>query len=136
MSKPEAPSNLQSTFVVVDKELSADKITVTDTIWSDLDEKYGDFAGHTLIASFSFDDDWPTWEIHPNGDEVVCLMSGDVEMFLETDAGEQKVRLDTPGSFIIVPRNTWHTARVHAPTTMMFVTPGEGTENSESPRTT
>ena len=43
------------------------------------------------------------------------------------------MRLDTPGSFVVVPKNTWNTAKVHAPTTMLFVTPGEGTENRESP---
>ena len=133
MSNSEAPADLKSTFVVVNREFQADTIAVTDTIWNDLDQKFGNFAGHTLIASFSFDDDWPTWEIHPNGDEVVCLMCGDAEMILATDSGHQTVRLTAPGSFIVVPRNTWHTAKVHAPTTMLFVTPGEGTENRETP---
>jgi len=133
MSNSEAPADLRSTFVVVNRELRADTIAVTDTIWSDLDQRFGDFSGHTLIASFTFDDDWPTWEIHPNGDEVVCLMSGDAEMILATEEGEQSVRLTAPGSFIVVPRNTWHTAKVHTPTTMFFVTPGEGTENRETP---
>ena len=71
--------------------------------------------------------------MHPHGDEVVCLMSGDAEMILATDSGEENFRLDVPGSFVVVPKKTWHTARVHAPTTMLFVTPGEGTKNSESP---
>ena len=133
MSNSDAPADLRSTFVVVNRELQANTIAVTDTIWNDLDQKFGNFAGHTLIASFSFDDDWPTWEIHPNGDEVVCLMSGDAELILATDSGHQTVRLTAPGSFIVVPRNTWHTAKVHAPTTMLFVTPGEGTENRETP---
>lgn len=133
MSNSEAPADLRSTFVVFNRELLADTITVTDTIWSDLDRRFGNFSGHTLIASFTFDDDWPTWEIHPNGDEVVCLMSGDAKMILATEEGEQSVRLTAPGSFIVVPINTWHTAKVHAPTTMLFVTPGEGTENRETP---
>ena len=133
MRNSEAPADLRSTFIVVNRELRADTIVVTDTIWSDLDQRFGNFAGHTLIASFSFDDDWPTWEIHPNGDEVVCLMSGDAEMILATEEGEQSVRLTVPGSFIVVPRHTWHTAKVHAPTTMLFITPGEGTENRETP---
>ena len=73
MSNSDAPADLRSTLVVVNTGLQADTIAVTDSIWSDLDRKFGDFAGHILIASFGFDDDWPTWEIHPNGDEVVCL---------------------------------------------------------------
>lgn len=127
------PLDLRSSFVVLNKELLADTITVSDTIWSDLDERYGNFAGHTLVSSFSFDTDWPTWEIHPHGDEVVCLMSGDAEMILATDDGEKTIRLNVPGSFVVVPKNTWHTAKVRAPTTMLFVTPGQGTENRELP---
>ena len=50
-------------------------------------------------------------------------------MILQSDDGEQTVRLNTPGSFVIVPKGTWHTAKTSTPTSMLFVTPGEGTEN-------
>ncbi len=60
-------------------------------------------------------------------------MSGDADMILAAAEGEKKIRLNSPGSFVVVPKNTWHTAKIHAPTTMLFVTPGEGTENRESP---
>ena len=133
MTMSALPMDLSSTFVILDREQMADTITVTESVWSDLDRQYGDFKGHTLVSSFSFNDDWPTWEIHPHGDEIVCLISGNVDLILATNNGEQKVRLDSQGSFAIVPKNTWHTARVHAPSTMLFITPGEGTENRESP---
>lgn len=133
MSDGKIPTDIQSSFVVVNRKLLADVVPVTDTIWSDLDDRYGDFAGHSLIASFSFDEDWPTWEIHPEGDEFVCLLRGDAEMILDTDDGEQRVRLNKPRSFVIVPKGTWHTAKVHAPTSMLFVTPGQGTENRDQP---
>ena len=133
MQDNDKPLSIDTTFVVLRGDLSADTVPVTDTFWPDLDERYGDFAGNTLISSFRFDDDWPTWERHPKGDEFVCLMSGDVDMVLRTDRGEDVVHLSEPGSYVIVPRGTWHTARVHAPTTMLFMTPGEGTENRETP---
>ena len=133
MSDEKVPADIQSSFVVVNKSLLADVVAVADIIWADLDARYGGFAGHSLIASFSFDKDWPTWEIHAEGDEFVCLLCGDADMILDADDGEQRVRLNTPGSFVIVPKGTWHTAKVHAPTTMLFVTPGQGTENRERP---
>ena len=37
--------------------------------------------------------------------------------------------LAVPGSFVIVPRGTWHTARTSVATKMLFITPGEGTKN-------
>ena len=104
MSDENTSADIQSSFVVVNKNLLADVVPVTGTSWSDLDARYADFAGHSLGASFSFDNDWPTWEIHPEGDEFVCLLSGNAEMILDADDGEQRVRLDTPGSFVIVPR--------------------------------
>jgi mannose-6-phosphate isomerase-like protein (cupin superfamily) len=126
-------ADIRTSFVVVDTNLSADVVPVTATFWSELGEKYDDFAGHSLIASFSFDQDWPTWEMHPQGDEFVCLLSGEAEMVLSTDDGERRVRLDAPGSFVIVPKATWHTAKIYAPTSMLFVTPGQGTENRAQP---
>ena len=126
--------DIASTFVVVDRQLAADTVDVTDNLWAEIDERFGDFAGRTLISSFSFDEDWPTWEVHPYGDEFVCLLSGDAEMTLALPDGDETVRLTEPGSFVIVPKGTWHTARVNSPTTMLFVTPGQGTENREQPR--
>jgi hypothetical protein len=33
------------------------------------------------------------------------------------------------GSYVVVPKGVWHTARTSVATRMLFVTPGEGTEN-------
>ena len=55
-------------------------------------------------------------------------------MTLALPGGDETVRLNEPGTFVIVPKGTWHTARVNAPTTMLFVTPGQDTENREQPR--
>ena len=128
-----AQGRLDSTFVVTDPGQNAVALSVGDTFWSDLDEKYGDFAGHSLISCFSFEEPWPTWEVHPAGDEFVYLLSGEAEMILATADGDKTVTLSNPGEFVIVPRNTWHTARVSVPTAMLFVTPGEGTINAEEP---
>ena len=38
-------ANLLTTFVIVDKQQRAETMDVTDTFWTDLDNKYGDFAG-------------------------------------------------------------------------------------------
>lgn len=125
--------DIGSTFVVVDKDLSAQTVTVTDNIWAEIDQRFGDFRGSSLISSFSFDADWPTWEVHPHGDDFVCLLSGDTEMILATADEDKSVHLTEPGAFVIVPQGTWHTAKVNAPSKMLFVTPGQDTENREQP---
>ena len=133
MDEGKNAANLKSTFVVIDPRLRAHEVPVTDTIYRELDERFDRFAGHSLVAVHSFDADWPTWEMHPHGDEVVCLLSGRAEMRLAESGGERSALLEAPGAFLIVPRGTWHTARIREATTMLFVTPGEGTENRESP---
>ena len=126
--------DIASTYVVVNDKLEAETVDVTDDLWKEIDERFGDFAGNSLISSFAFDDDWPTWEIHPHGDEFVMLLSGDSEMTLALPDGDSTVRLNEPGAYVIVPKNTWHTAKVHTPTRMLFITPGQDTENRETPR--
>jgi len=121
--------NLDSTFVVLNPDQSAACVPVTPTFYEDLDQRFDGFKGRTLVATYSFTQDWPTWEIHPQGDEIVALLSGKVELVLDEGGSERVVTLDKPGAFVIVPRGTWHTARISTPTTMPFVTPGEGTLN-------
>lgn len=41
---------------------------------------------------------------------------------------------DIATTFVIVPRGTWHTVRVHSPATLLFMRPGQDTENREQPR--
>ncbi len=111
----------------------ADVVPVTDSLYADLDERYGGFAGHSLIACHTFDSDWPTWEVHPKGDELVLLLEGAAELVLASAGGDKHVNLSKSGQFVIVPRGVWHTARVRESARMLFVTPGEGTENREQP---
>ncbi len=127
------PIQHASNFVVLDDKFSANVVPVTPELYKNLDEEYKDFAGHLLVSSYTFDADWPTWEVHPAGDEFVVLLSGDVELVLRREDGDDITRMNEPGTFVIVPRNTWHTARIHSPAAMLFITPGEGTENREEP---
>jgi len=80
-----------------------------------------------LISEFEFTEDWPTWEMHPHGDEFVYLLSGAVELLLEQDSNLVTVALSGAGA-VVVPRGVWHTARVLAPSRMLHVTRGAGTE--------
>jgi mannose-6-phosphate isomerase-like protein (cupin superfamily) len=126
-------NKLVETFAVLDPKLNLTPMPVTPTLYEDLDTDFAGFAGHVLISMHDFSSDWPTWERHPAGDEIVLLASGAVTLVARIDSTDQSVELSEPGSYIVIPRNTWHTARVSTPTTMIFITPGEGTENREGP---
>ena len=124
-----APFDLASTFVVIGPRHAAVPVAVTPALFEELDRQHEQFRGRLLLSSFAFDADWTTWEMHPAGDEIVCLLSGRAALVLERDGGEELVHLAHPGAFAIVPAGTWHTARTGVPTQMLFVTPGEGTQN-------
>ena len=126
--------HLAETFAVLKPDLGVDSVAVSPDIYQRLDEDYLGFKGHTLISSHSFSESWPTWERHPAGDELVYLLSGEAELVLRTPDGEQSIHLDSPGSYVLVPRNTWHTTRIRNAAEMLFITPGEGTENAEHPQ--
>jgi len=101
--------------------------------YQELDTDFAEFKGHMLVSQHAFDEPWPTWEMHPHGDEFVYLLSGEVDFLLMIDGEVKNVRVDRPGSYVVVPKGTWHTAKPLAPTVMLFLTPGEGTLNQETP---
>jgi uncharacterized cupin superfamily protein len=80
-----------------------------------------------LVLELLFETDWGTWEMHPNADEFVYLLSGAVDLLLETAAGVQRIALRGSGA-VVVPRGVWHTAQVSAPSRMLHVTLGAGTQ--------
>jgi mannose-6-phosphate isomerase-like protein (cupin superfamily) len=121
--------DLTNTYVVLQPDLSAVPIDVTPGVFEELDRRFDGFKGRILVASFQFDKDWPTWEIHPQGDEIVVLLSGAAQMVFDEKGRHRAVTLSKPGEYVIVPKATWHTAKITTPTSMLFITPGEGTEN-------
>lgn len=117
------------TATVLQPDQAVAPIAITPGLYEQLDRDFDGFKGRWLMITYQFDKPWPSWEKHPAGDEIVYLLSGDVEFTLHMPSGEQALRLSRPGEYIIVPKNTWHTASPHAPSHMLFITPGEGTEH-------
>jgi hypothetical protein len=99
-----------------------------EAFWSLPASQLATFDDGWLISEFTCDEDWSNWEMHPNGDEFVYVLSGDVELLLELPSGLTKTRILGSGA-VLVPRSTWHTAKVFAPSRMFFVTRGGGTEH-------
>jgi len=126
--------NLEKTFAVLKPDQSVELAAVSPGLYAELDEKFDNFKSHVLVSLHAFDSDWGVWEKHPAGDEIVLLLSGSAKMTIRTNTGEETHTLTSPGSFVIVPKNMWHTAHIAEPTHLLFITPGEGTENSPAPQ--
>jgi mannose-6-phosphate isomerase-like protein (cupin superfamily) len=120
---------LNETFAVLKPDLSVESVQVSPNIYQELDARFDNFRSHVLVSSHEFDSDWGVWERHPAGDEIVVLLSGAATLTLRKDSGDEAIDLQEPGSCVVVPRDTWHTAHVSKTTRMLFITPGEGTEN-------
>lgn len=122
--------NVLTTYLHFRDDGAADAVPVSDSFWSELSA--GGLAHLNqgrLMSAFTFSRPWPTWERHPAGEELVMLLSGAATLVLEEPGQDREVQLDKPGDFTLVPRNVWHTARTQEKTTMLFLTPGEGTEH-------
>lgn len=96
--------------------------------WSQPPEALDALGRNWLVSEFSCDADWGSWEMHPQGDEFVYLLEGDIEFLLELPEGLHAQRIDGRGA-VVVPRGVWHTARVFKPSRMFFITLGAGTEH-------
>jgi mannose-6-phosphate isomerase-like protein (cupin superfamily) len=82
-----------------------------------------------LVASYSFTESWPSWEMHPNGAEVVICTGGSMTLHQElADGSAQAVRLQ-PGEYAINPPGAWHTADIPGEASALFITAGVGTQH-------
>jgi oxalate decarboxylase/phosphoglucose isomerase-like protein (cupin superfamily) len=69
------------------------------------------------------------WEIHPFGQEVVSVLSGQARLVLrpETDQAPEEAVTLPAGTACVVPRNRWHRIEIDGPTDMQSITPRRGT---------
>lgn len=126
------PTTLNNTFAVLEPDGGVIPVDVTEELHERLDRDFGNFVGRHLVSCRSFDADWPTWEIHPAGDKIVCLLSGEARLVIDHgDRHHEEIALDQPLALAIVPRNTWHTAKTKTGCMLLFITPGEGTQNKD-----
>lgn len=74
-------------------------------------------------------------ERHPDGDELILLVSGQVTVVVEMPGGDQRHPLRA-GEALIVARGLWHRIEVERPARLVHLTPGPSGEHrpaSEAP---
>jgi mannose-6-phosphate isomerase-like protein (cupin superfamily) len=65
-------------------------------------------------------------ERHPDGDELLYLVSGRVRVvFLDSDEEDIDV---SPGDGLIVPKGAWHRVDILEPSRIVYLTPGPNNE--------
>lgn len=82
-----------------------------------------------LVSCHTFSESWDMWEMHPEGEECVICTHG--EITLHQDDGKSGVQTTVlkSGEYAVNPKGVWHTADCSAPCTVIFITPGRGTQH-------
>lgn len=127
------PNHIERDFVVLSPDKTASIEHADATLYDRLDKAYNNFIGHELISCHEFEADWSSWEVHPHGDEIVLLISGEVTFLLDTESGETRIDLHEQGQYLVVPKGVWHTAKTGSKSKVLFITPGQGTQNRANP---
>jgi len=81
-----------------------------------------------LVSMFTFDRSWDSWEVHPNGSELVLCTAGEITLIQEKPDGNTTRVTLLPGQYAINEPGTWHTADVSGSATAVFITAGSGTQ--------
>ncbi|HEY2814581.1 MAG TPA: cupin domain-containing protein [Acidimicrobiales bacterium] len=62
-------------------------------------------------------------EMHPDGDELLFMVSGAVTVRLELAGGDCLVELGA-GDAVVVPKGVWHKVTLREPGRLVHITPG------------
>jgi mannose-6-phosphate isomerase-like protein (cupin superfamily) len=81
--------------------------------------------GYTVGAPIVTDDPPHGGEMHPDGDELLYVVSGRFNVSLELDAERREVEL-RGGDALVVPRGVWHLVALQEPGQLVHITPGPG----------
>lgn len=81
-----------------------------------------------LISEYTFHSSWDSWEMHPQGSELVYCIRGEMTLIQEKEGRSHSVQLRS-GEFVINEPGVWHTADVRESCTALFITAGLGTQH-------
>ena len=82
------------------------------------------------VGVFWSTDGTSPWERHPDDDEMLHVLKGNIDVTVLTDGGPVTTRV-TAGCVFIVPRGLWHRQTLHGTVQELYVTPGR-TEHSSA----
>jgi mannose-6-phosphate isomerase-like protein (cupin superfamily) len=126
MSANSEAFELDSTYVQLHDGAAAVLIPVDPDFWDRIEERKDLHQGRLLMVTHQ-SGTMTHWEIHPAGDELLYLLSGNMDLVLELNNSERIVSLRARTA-VIVPQGTWHTLRIHSPGDLLSITRGAGTQ--------
>lgn len=116
--------DLETTYLGLGGDGEVTRLPVGPGFWEGLDANPN--LRPTLVSLSGGDGDWTSWEMHPEGEEVLILLEGRLTLLVELAGVERRHDL-APGATFIVPRGAWHRAVDQRGVKMLFITYGPGT---------
>jgi mannose-6-phosphate isomerase-like protein (cupin superfamily) len=119
---PPIKVDLQDRFLIYDEGRRGFTVSKSLDGLSDADDVF-------LIGMSDFSDDASVhadqWEIHPAGDEILCVLEGRLLATVDQDGAVEDAVIG-PGEALIVPKRSWHRLQVLEPGRLLFFTPTAG----------
>lgn len=137
MSEPGRDAfELASTYTFLEDGGAAPLVPTDEAFWKDLmsgnpqtpDALRVATGSGWLVAKYRIAEDNRAWEMHPAGDELLVMLSGQMAVVLEQGGKETVVEVPE-GKACIVPRGTWHRQVVRSPGEYLGATYGKGTQH-------
>ena len=119
--------DLHATYVEMRGDGRSTAIKNTPSFWPDVMSGKRQIDGR-LVLGFSISEDMSHWEMHPVGEELICLTSGAIDVVLDESGAERTVSLEG-GQACLIPVGAWHRFVVHQAGEVIAVTAGEGTQH-------
>jgi mannose-6-phosphate isomerase-like protein (cupin superfamily) len=119
--------DLETTYLGLDGRGRVTPIPVGPDFWKNIGTNQD--AQGTLVTVSAGEGSWTSWEMHPEGDEVLVLLEGRLRMIFEDAGGGDKSFTLKPGSTLVVPAGTWHRAEDQQGARTLFMTFGAGTRH-------
>ena len=120
--------DLAETYVHLEDGGGAEAIDTSGTFWQELLAGERHYDGRLVVVS-TMTQDTDHWEMHPEGEELVYLLSGAVDVELDDGTDRRVVALRPQAPCLFNPRGLWHRFIVHEPSRLLFVTAGVGTQH-------
>jgi mannose-6-phosphate isomerase-like protein (cupin superfamily) len=115
------PFDLLRTFVHLQNDGHGHTVAVNREFWMGINSRGYD----RVLGAFRFEtpDDLhaDSWEIHPHADEIIVLLSGEIEIVLEQGPKSTRNVPLEPGRAFIVPAGVWHRLVMRAPGELLFI---------------
>jgi hypothetical protein len=127
MTDAPASFDLHDTYVQIHDDGSAIPLPITPSFWDDLVNDRQDITGRWLMGAGVSKQSLPNWDNHPEGECILLLLSGSIDVLIEEPDGRRVVELRNLGDTSVVQRGLWHRAIIREPSNRIFLIAGKGT---------